>query len=176
MYSYPLSYLSFLAHFHEDRDYFECHEVLEEFWKEKTDQAPDSVWVGLIQMAVSLYHHRRGNFIGAKKLMTKAVAIFHKREEELGELSIDREALLHQLSCRLREIENEESFTDMAIPFSDTKIVKQYRDFLQSSFLPAEEPAAEYIYHKHKMRDRSDVLAAREESLRTRRQLAAAAK
>ena len=27
---FPLKYIDFLVHFHGDRDYFECHEILEE--------------------------------------------------------------------------------------------------------------------------------------------------
>lgn len=30
---YPPEYIEFLYHFHCDRDYFECHEILEELWK-----------------------------------------------------------------------------------------------------------------------------------------------
>ncbi|MEH7501602.1 DUF309 domain-containing protein, partial [Neobacillus drentensis] len=28
---YPTEYIQFLAHFHGDRDYFECHELLEDY-------------------------------------------------------------------------------------------------------------------------------------------------
>ncbi len=34
---YPNAYLDYLVYFHGHRDYFECHEVLEEYWKK--DQA-----------------------------------------------------------------------------------------------------------------------------------------
>ncbi|PAD68333.1 hypothetical protein CHH83_14265, partial [Bacillus sp. 7586-K] len=30
---YDQEYIDFLVHFHCDRDYFECHEILEEHWK-----------------------------------------------------------------------------------------------------------------------------------------------
>ena len=32
---YPTEYIQFLIHFHGDYDYFECHEILEEYWKTK---------------------------------------------------------------------------------------------------------------------------------------------
>lgn len=32
---YPAEYLEYLVYFHADRDYFECHEILEEYWKEQ---------------------------------------------------------------------------------------------------------------------------------------------
>lgn len=171
MYSFPLPYLSFLVHFHESHDYFECHEVLEEYWKEKTDQSRDSVWVGLIQTAVSLYHHRRGNLAGAKKLAAKALKILKKRKSELTELGIDSEAFINQLEHRLQEIKEEKTFTEMAIPFADKEVVEQYRRFHAScapSFLK-EDPS--YLYNKHLLRDRSHVLAAREQSLKERHKL-----
>lgn len=31
---YPEAYVAFLHEFHTTRDYFECHEILEEYWKE----------------------------------------------------------------------------------------------------------------------------------------------
>lgn len=31
---YPTAYIKYLFHFHTDRDYFECHELLEEHWKQ----------------------------------------------------------------------------------------------------------------------------------------------
>lgn len=30
---YPEAYIEYLAEFHGSRDYFECHELLEEHWK-----------------------------------------------------------------------------------------------------------------------------------------------
>lgn len=32
---YPTEYIQFLIHFHGDYDYFECHEILEGYWKTK---------------------------------------------------------------------------------------------------------------------------------------------
>ena len=37
---YSQAYIDYLVHFHGDRDYFECHELLEEHWKKtKEDTA-----------------------------------------------------------------------------------------------------------------------------------------
>ncbi|KAB7708867.1 DUF309 domain-containing protein [Bacillus aerolatus] len=171
MYSFPLPYLSFLVHFHEDHDYFECHEVLEEYWKEKTEQARDSVWVGLIQTAVSFYHHRRGNFAGAKKLAVKALVILQKREEELRELGIDAKSFINQFTCRLQEIEAGKPFTNMSIPFVNKEVINQYRHFQESCASSFVEENPDYLYNKHTLRDRSDVLAAREQSLLARRHM-----
>ena len=49
--AYPEAYIDFLVHFHGDRDWFECHERLEEYWKEHPDDPKSDTWVGLIQVA-----------------------------------------------------------------------------------------------------------------------------
>ena len=69
---YPKAYILYLVHFHGDRDYFECHEILEEHWKEMDPKDRMSHWVGLIQIAVAVYHERRENRQGAIRTLTKA--------------------------------------------------------------------------------------------------------
>ncbi len=75
---YPTEYIQFLIHFHGDYDYFECHEILEEYWKTKPRGNRDDYLVGLIQVAVSLYHQRRTNWNGATKMMKSAITILEK--------------------------------------------------------------------------------------------------
>jgi uncharacterized protein len=60
-------YLAFIAHFNGDRDYFECHEVMEELWLE---EGRSPLLQGLLQAAVGLHHWNNGNPSGAVKLMT----------------------------------------------------------------------------------------------------------
>ncbi|WP_157796233.1 DUF309 domain-containing protein [Bacillus xiapuensis] len=171
MYSYPLPYLTFLYHFHEDQDYFECHEVLEEYWKESTGQARPSVWIGLIQTAVSLYHHRRGNFAGARKLMNKALLALAQCKKELKDLGIDADRFTEKLSLRYRELQNGASFTPLTIPFSRQDVIKQYQQFKKSCMPSSPEKPQHFLYHKHRLRNRSDVIAARNQSLEKRRRL-----
>lgn len=77
---YPTEYIQFLIHFHGDYDYFECHETLEEYWKTKPRGNRDNYLVGLIQIAVSLYHQRRSNWNGAEKMMKSAITILEKNK------------------------------------------------------------------------------------------------
>ncbi len=49
-------------------EYFECHEVLEAAWLEACG-ADKTFLQGLIQVAVSFYHLRRGNFPGSSRLL-----------------------------------------------------------------------------------------------------------
>lgn len=84
---FPLSYIKYLYHFHADRDYFECHEVLEEYWKDHGMER-SSIWVGFIQVAVSYYHYRYGNRKGAVKLMNKAIRLLKDKQVEIDQLGI----------------------------------------------------------------------------------------
>lgn len=102
---YPKEYIQFLAHFHGDRDYFECHELLEDYWKKTDSGNKDSIWVGLILVAVSSYHHRRSNFIGAKRTLEKAMHIFEFQADSLTKLGLDKIHLVHFLKGRLSDIQ-----------------------------------------------------------------------
>lgn len=67
---YDRLYILFLHYFNVERDYFECHEVLEELWLE---EGRSPLYQGLLQVAVGLYHFRNGNVNGAVKLLQQAV-------------------------------------------------------------------------------------------------------
>ncbi|GIP21249.1 DUF309 domain-containing protein [Paenibacillus sp. J22TS3] len=67
---YDPLYLAYLIYFNRDRDYFECHEVLEELW---LAQGREPLYKGLLQVAVGMFHFRRGNFKGSSKMLVSAV-------------------------------------------------------------------------------------------------------
>ncbi|MBP9673852.1 MAG: DUF309 domain-containing protein [Bacteriovoracaceae bacterium] len=64
-----------------DQKYWECHEVLEDFWMEdKTDPIHYLYWV-IIQVAASMIHYREKNLIGAHSMIMKAQEKIKKIEE-----------------------------------------------------------------------------------------------
>ncbi|USB32214.1 DUF309 domain-containing protein [Paenibacillus sp. YPG26] len=67
---YDPLYIAYLIYFNRDRDYFECHEVLEELW---LVQKRDPLYKGLLQVAVGLFHFRRGNIKGSCKMLQSAL-------------------------------------------------------------------------------------------------------
>lgn len=67
---YPELYVRFLYHFNVDRDYYECHEVMEELWLE---EGRYKLYQGLLQVAVGLYHHQNNNISGSIKLFEAGV-------------------------------------------------------------------------------------------------------
>lgn len=50
-----------------EREYFECHDVLEELWGEALSEERD-LYQGLLHAAVSLFHLSEGNPAGARKM------------------------------------------------------------------------------------------------------------
>jgi predicted metal-dependent hydrolase len=165
MYSYPVPYLAFLAHFHIDRDYFECHELLEEHWK-ATDGARDSVWVGLIQSAVYLYHYRRGNANGATRMAKKAMDCFSKKQPDLIRLGIDADRFTAMIQKSLDHLQNGVPFAPLPIPIADKQLADELDQFTET-FQP--EPNEQFLVEKHKLRDRSDVIEARELSIQLKK-------
>ena len=63
-------FVRFIVLFNRDRDYYECHDVMEELWLE---EGRSRFWQGLLQVAVGLHHYGNGNFSGAAKLLRAAL-------------------------------------------------------------------------------------------------------
>ncbi|MBZ5599857.1 MAG: DUF309 domain-containing protein [Acidobacteriia bacterium] len=52
-------------------EFFDAHEVLEDVWR-AAPPAERKFLQGLIQVAVALHHHTRGNLVGARSLLQRA--------------------------------------------------------------------------------------------------------
>jgi predicted metal-dependent hydrolase len=53
-------------------EYFDAHEVWEDVWR-AAPQEQKKFLQGLIQIAVALHHHSRGNTVGAGSLLARAL-------------------------------------------------------------------------------------------------------
>lgn len=169
---YPIEYIQFLVHFHGDRDYFECHEILEEYWKESSNQDKDSIWVGFILLAVSAYHHRRANQKGAIRTLDKAIKIFTFQKSLLAKLGIDHQLLFPLLDKRLTALKNEESYTSLQLPISDPSLLDIcLKKCSEQGFQWGNDSdlTNEGIVHRHKLRDRSSVIRERIEALKSKK-------
>ncbi|WP_419956232.1 DUF309 domain-containing protein [Neobacillus niacini] len=165
---YPAQYIEFLAHFNGDRDYFECHEILEEYWKESNDKSKDSTWVGFILLAVSRYHHRRRNFNGAKRTLEKAIKIFSGHDRELNLLGLDCDLIFPLLTKLLAQAANEESYQTITLPISDPLLLEAcIKECENKGFNWGQESNFddESIIHRHMLRDRTDVIKERMKAL-----------
>lgn len=165
---YPDAWVKYLVHFHTDRDYFECHEVMEEYWKEHPESPYRKTFVGLIQVAVALYHHRRGNLAGARKMMKSATKQLDSKH--LNELGIVGEAFYEMIQIKSAQLLEEENpkYEDLTYPILDPDLLAQCKQASGSNFVwgdPDYKPE-DAILHRHTRRDRSDVIAERESEKR----------
>ncbi|MBB3867297.1 DUF309 domain-containing protein [Parageobacillus toebii NBRC 107807] len=165
---YPDAYIRYLIHFHTDRDYFECHEILEEHWKK---DGYKKVWVVLIQIAVALYHHRRGNSQGALRMMRKALSLLQKEQKAVRELGLDEQRLAKQLEHYIERIAQNKAYKSIELPVCDETLRKMCQAICDErgiSWGKASDMSDVFLIHKHKLRDRSDVIAAREEKKKSK--------
>lgn len=169
---FPRAYKDYLIHFHGSRDYFECHEVLEEYWKEQEGKDRFSIWVGLIQIAVALYHQRIGNFKGAYRTLKKALNILDKRKEEAASLGLDYDQLTALLQQRLLEINDGKGYYSINLPIADKQLLTACINECNKLGLVWNEQSDlsnKALIYKHSLRDRSVVRNERELQLQLRK-------
>ena len=67
--------------------YFEAHEVLEDAWR--AAPVPEKTFLqGLIQVAVGLHHHSKGNVVGARSLLGRAARNLSSYPEDFGGIQL----------------------------------------------------------------------------------------
>ncbi|TLS53213.1 DUF309 domain-containing protein [Paenibacillus antri] len=168
--AYPEAYVRFLAHYQGDRDFFECHELLEEYWKEHPDSPYRDAWVGLIQAAVGMYHYRRGNTAGAVKSFEGSLR--RSSPERLGALGIDAELWLERLTETLRAARAGEPYKDVDLPVADAALEAEARAACEALGAKWGDPSRmedPELLHRHARRDRSGVIEARRQAYEARR-------
>ncbi|TDL34690.1 DUF309 domain-containing protein [Jeotgalibacillus sp. S-D1] len=170
--AYPQAFIDYLVHFHGDRDYFECHEVLEEYWKENTPMEKDSIWVGWIQLAVALYHQRRNNFNGAKRTIEKAITKFRLHEEQLHLFGINPQIFLEDMQALSASISAKSPYTSLQLPLADPFLTEvcinecKKKGFQWGSHSDLSD---KMIVDRHRLRDRKEVILLRKQALHKRK-------
>ncbi|MGO0062007.1 DUF309 domain-containing protein [Brevibacillus fluminis] len=165
---YPTAYVDYLIHFHTDRDYFECHEILEEYWKSLPDRGKHSTWVGLIQIAVSLYHQRRNNFSGARKMLASACEILQANPDALQRLGLAPDELFKRLEERIAALDSQQAYSSIDLPIADPALLAHCQKLCAERGMVFGSPSDlgnAYICNKHTVRDRRDVIEKRNEEL-----------
>lgn len=168
---YPQPYLDYLVLFHAERDYFECHEILEEYWKSAPPAERKLIWVGLIQIAVGLYHQRRGNLAGASKMIGNAIKLVRQHQSELLELGLDAPALTAMLEKRLDDLKKGVAYNSLDLPMIAPDLLEAYEQACISQSLTPYRPSDmtnSYLLNKHTLRDRRDVIEERMRQLKQR--------
>jgi uncharacterized protein len=170
---YPKAYIVYLVHFHADRDYFECHEILEEFWKEEERGSRQKHWVGLIQIAVSLYHQRRGNYAGAERMLGKAISILKEEALHVQNLGIDPDILLDRLYTRLVDIKQNQPYASLCLPITDPDLLDACDEECKKRGLiwgKESDLSNNFLLNKHTLRDRSEVINERKRQKNAKKQ------
>ncbi|MGG3803085.1 DUF309 domain-containing protein [Metabacillus fastidiosus] len=165
---YDHAYINYLVHFHGDRDYFECHEVLEEHWKEAPPSERKDYWVGLIQIAVGLYHQRRGNFKGALKMINSSINLLTVNTAAITQLGLQANELLVQLQRVKADIIEYKPYKSFPMPIADQALKAKCIEECKKRGLIWDQESDlknEFILHKHSKRDRTDVIKERELNL-----------
>ena len=135
---YEQAWLDYLIEFHYKRDYFECHEILEERWKEDPKEKRSLYWVALIQVAVGMYHYRRDNLSGAAKLLSGALRKSESCLPELKALGLEMDPYLSLLKGQLERIKAGLPYESIDLPVTDevkTACLKQVETFSRPSDL-----------------------------------------
>nr|WP_106784594.1 DUF309 domain-containing protein [Lysinibacillus timonensis] len=154
---HPL-FVDYCTYFNGNRDYFECHEVLEEYWKIVAPGKKHHPLVGYIQLATGMYHWRRRNKLGATRMLNKAYQIFRTNTDSIFLEFLDVGQLCeHCLKC-MADIKSDCPFKEFDLPLNNQQLINLVDK--QMSLLP--KVLDDFLLNKHMLRDRSDILKARE--------------
>ena len=157
------NFIQFIKEFNRTFDYFECHELLEEYWKEVAPGNKEHPAAVFVLLSTSMYHWRRGNFAGARKTMKTFIQRMEKISLSPFDQYIDFPELINKAKQSLSAIERQEAFQPFLLPIKDQEL-EQF--ILAEKLTPLD---MEYLTHKHMLRDRSEILAEREKQKKRRR-------
>jgi uncharacterized protein len=71
--------------------FFDAHEVLEDAWRESPQHGPLRRHLqGMVQLAVAFHHHSKGNHVGARSVLERAMRNLHGADSSFPGLDLDR--------------------------------------------------------------------------------------
>ncbi|MDN4607319.1 DUF309 domain-containing protein [Sporosarcina highlanderae] len=154
---HPL-FLKFICYFNKNQDYFECHEVLEEYWKSIPNYTKEHPLTAYILLSTGLYHWRRDNFNGAFRTLLKAKQ--RMLDQDCHMSGIDGEKLVKDINQSIDKVKNTEPFSLFTLSLTSEKLKVLVEETASTmELLPRNSNA---VIHKHMLRDRSDILEQRE--------------
>lgn len=129
MRGYERLYVEFVYYFNVERDYFECHEVMEELWLE---EGRNPVFQGLLQIAVGLYHYRNGNVSGSIKLFSQGIVKLEGQPEVLHGIRVGK--LVEESRTyveKLKRLDEEPfEFYDLDIEVADPELAAKVQELI----------------------------------------------
>ena len=71
--------------------FFDAHEVLEDVWREAPRHSPLRRHLqGMVQLAVAFHHQSKGNHVGARSVLERAVRNISGADSSFPDLDLDR--------------------------------------------------------------------------------------
>src|ERR1700681_1500249 len=108
--------------------FFDAHEVLEDSWREAPRHSPLRRHLqGMVQLAVAFHHQSKGNHVGARSVLERAVRNISGADSSFPDLDLDR--LRAELEIWQRYLDHPESAGDRKL---DGRDVRRH-DVLKSS-------------------------------------------
>jgi predicted metal-dependent hydrolase len=85
--------------------FFDAHEVLEDVWREAPRQSPLRRHLqGMVQLAVAFHHQSKGNQVGARSVLERAMRNISGADSSFPNLDLDR--LRADLACWREHLDN----------------------------------------------------------------------
>ncbi|UBH12242.1 DUF309 domain-containing protein [Macrococcus armenti] len=148
--------LLFVHYFENKRDYFECHEIMEDSWKCKAHYTKQDFEVVLILFATGLYHLRRNNNTGAIRTLRKAQFMLRQIDLSPYHQFID----IHHLDSTLSSLIETEQYRQITFPLKS-----EMRALFNEQYGTHSDEINDEIIHKHVRRDRTQIINARLKAL-----------
>jgi predicted metal-dependent hydrolase len=152
-------FIQYIIHFNIEKDYFECHEVGEEYWKSLAPKDKMHPLTGWIQMAVGMYHWRRSNYPGALRSFIRSKAKLS--DAGIWMEGFDRAKLIEQISEAIVAVTERKPFQPFLLPLASEELQEKVDAYRQAH--PNEEQDPHFVMHKHRLRDRSSIINLREQ-------------
>lgn len=157
----------FYYQFHTHQHYFLCHDILEELWKSNPNFSKKDAIVSLILFSTAMYHYRRCNKLGALKSFKKALYTFkHAKDKETLGLKVNEFTLLIQ--NQIEKVKYDQTFQPIQLPITSSierELINLYPNYEYKKQINNDD----MIVHCHRLRDRSDIIAARKKALKNKR-------
>jgi predicted metal-dependent hydrolase len=100
--------------------FFDAHEVLEDVWRPLPRDRPLRRHLqGMVQLAVAFHHQSKGNHVGARSVLERAVRNISGADSSFPELDLDR--LRAQLEIWQRYLDHPESAGDRKLDSGDVR-------------------------------------------------------
>ncbi|WP_418963934.1 DUF309 domain-containing protein [Cetobacterium sp.] len=119
-------YFEFIDTFQNQRDFFKCHEILEEIWIEETKcETRKHLSINLLLISVGLYHWRNKNFKGAIQVFENSLNNYDEVSMEMESIGIDSKLLKKIVLDIVDNLKNKQDYREVFLPIYQQKNLKK---------------------------------------------------